>query len=62
MAIFDVAKQIAERAATSQNKLFVVWRMPAWRKDIYGVLPQRELPAEAEVHVVKPRVLTLFDL
>lgn len=58
----DNAKSVAERAATKADKPYLVWRMPLWRVGIYGVLEQREMPPGAEVTVVKPKALTLFDL
>lgn len=44
----------AKATAAKQTTPHLVYRFPAWRPEVYGVIAERPMPAEAEVIKVKP--------
>lgn len=46
----EQAKETAAKQATPH----LVWRMPLWPVGVYGVIAERQMPAEAEIVKVKP--------
>jgi hypothetical protein len=54
---FESAKTIARQVAAHYSKPFVVWRMPAWPTDVYGVIDPEKMPVQGVVaEKVEPRV------